>query len=169
MKSASSKPALYIKTGQDLALSSQALLEILKSVLDKGRPFRFRVRGFSMSPLIKDGDVLTISPPSEHEFHNGDVVLFEEELERRPIVHRIVHGQGDMFLVKGDNLGEADGYIHRKSILGTVTCVERRGRKIRIGLGKERRLLALMSRKKIVTALLVIPRFILRLFRRSAR
>ena len=46
-----------------LSLSGEALIELMRAVLARGLPFRFAARGFSMAPFIRDGDVISVSPP----------------------------------------------------------------------------------------------------------
>ena len=70
------KPALHNRAGGILSLSGPALLDLLRAVLDKRVPFRFTARGFSMSPFIKDGDVVTVSPCAPGAIHYGDVIAF---------------------------------------------------------------------------------------------
>ena len=60
MKSQRNKPAIYSKKTEGLSLSGYVLIELMKAVLEKNVPFRFRGKGFSMSPFIRDGDVITI-------------------------------------------------------------------------------------------------------------
>ncbi len=70
------KPALFSKKGGELKLSGPDLIELLQAVLDKGVPFRFRAKGFSMTPFIKDGDVITIFPLEGSRPRLGDIVAF---------------------------------------------------------------------------------------------
>jgi signal peptidase I len=144
------KPALVSKRGEELPLSGADLIELLQAVLDKGVPFRFRAKGFSMSPFIKDDDVITVSPLSNDSTRLGDVVAFIRSETKKLVIHRVVGKQGEYFHIKGDNIPDTDELIPEKNILGGVTKVERNGRKIYLGLGPERFLIASLTRRGLL-------------------
>jgi hypothetical protein len=118
------RPELSVRSGSGLELSSKALADLMKSVLARGLPFRFRVRGWSMSPFIRDFDVLTVVP-----------------LGSRPPR-------------TGDNLaGATDAAIPGSQVLGRVKRIERDGKTVRLGLGAERSAVAFLSRKGLLAVL----------------
>ena len=127
-------------------LSGDVLPELLRDILGKDAECRFQAKGHSMSPFIKDGDVVTISPLSGSSPRLGDVVAFNHPEAGKLVIHRIVREKGDFYLVRGENAFEADGYIEKRDILGFVTRVERKGRRVLTGLGPERLLIAFLSR-----------------------
>lgn len=130
-----------------LSLSGKALLDLMQAVHAKGLPFRFRAGGHSMAPFIRDGDVICVSPLASRAPGTGDVVAFIHPETKQLCTHRVLSAPGDTFLLQGDNMPERpDGRIPREAIVGRVTAVERAGRKVRIGLGPERLLLALLIR-----------------------
>ena len=115
----------------------------MREVLEKGAAFQFRARGASMSPFIKDGDVITVTPLIKEKPDVGKVVAFLQPVSGCLLVHRVVRRQGPVFLIQGDNsANQPDGWVDRQDILGCVTRVERDGRRILVGLGPERYLLA---------------------------
>ena len=140
------KPALLVRKGGELALSGESLTELLRAVLDKGRPFRFRALGWSMSPFIKDGDVVTVSPCRGRRLRTGAVVAFIHPETGKTAVHRIVRARGGHLVVKGDNCEAADGRVSPDRILGAVTRIERNGRKMRLGRGPADPIIAILSR-----------------------
>jgi hypothetical protein len=146
LRSSLPKPALYSRPGGVVSLSGPALHELLRAVLDRGLPFRFKALGFSMHPFIRDGDVVTISPQPEGGMYPGDVAAFCLPDRGMLAVHRVVARRGGDYLLRGDNADEADGFIPPVKMLGLVTRVERKGKKVRLGWGPERRLLACLSR-----------------------
>jgi hypothetical protein len=130
-----------------ISLSGKALIELMQAVHAKGRPFRFNAGGHSMAPFIRDGDVISVSPLAAHAPGPGDVVAFIHPETKQLCAHRVLSVKGDSFLIQGDNLPDnPDGAIPYKAIVGQITAVERAGNKVRMGLGPERRLLALLSR-----------------------
>lgn len=79
--------------------------------------------------------------------HVGDVVAFIHPETQLLCLHRVLSVHGDSFFIQGDNMPEKpDGMIPRESIVGRVTGIERAGRRVRLGLGPERLLLAMLSR-----------------------
>jgi signal peptidase I len=99
-----------------------------------------------MSPFIKNGDVLVISPVKETKLHLGDVVLCSQSGNREVVVHRIIGRADGGYITKGDNCFTSDGVSQEPDVHGLVTRVEREGTAKSLGLGPERRLIALLSR-----------------------
>lgn len=160
------KPALFTKKREELSLSSQQLEKLMRGVLGKGACFRFQGKGFSMSPFIKDGDVLTIAPMQGASPRFGDVVVFTHPHTGKLIIHRIIGKKAGSYLTKGDNAPEGDGLISRAAILGRVTKVERNGKYISLGLGPDRFIIAFVIRKGLLPLLNPVWRFV-RFFMRS--
>ena len=157
-----SKPALFVKAGGVLSLSGPGLLDLLQAVLARGVPFRFRAKGFSMSPFIREGDVITVSPLAGRPLGLGEVIAFISPETMRLVVHRVVGRQGDGWILAGDNVRRADGLVELDNLVGRVTSVQRNGRPVRFGLGPERVPIALLSRwgwlTTIVTTMWRLPR-----------
>jgi signal peptidase I len=100
-----------------------------------------------MSPFIKDGDVITVSPVLRSSPGLGDVVAFVQKETGRLLIHRVIGKNGESYLTRGDNAPEGDGFIHEANILGCVTMVKRKKREVFLGLGPEKFLIALLTRK----------------------
>jgi signal peptidase I len=163
------KPGLSSKKGEELSLSRQGLEELLRSVLAKGVCCRFSVKGFSMSPFIRDGDVVTVSPLGSSALGLGDVVVFLSVRGGGPVIHRIVGKCDGSYLLKGDNLPELDGMVTPANILGYIKAVERKGKKISLGLGPERFLIALLTRTGLLSPMLLPFRIAAQLTSRGLR
>ena len=144
---------MFTSTGGEFSLSGKALLELLGAVLEKGMPFRFMARGVSMRPFIKNGDVITITPLSGAPLSVGDVAIFLCPDTGKAMVHRVVGKQGDSFLMKGDNSPCPDGLIPKSDILGRISKLERNGADISFGLGRERFLIAALSKTGLLPVL----------------
>lgn len=138
---------------QTLPLSAPALKELLQSVIQKGFPFRFKAGGFSMSPFIKDGDILTVSPLGEVPPRIGDVVIFIHPVNQNVVVHRVVAKRENAYLVKGDNTIELDRPLPPDCILGRLDRLERNGKGVILGLGPERILIAFLTRSNFLRSL----------------
>lgn len=140
------KAAALVRRRGDLALSGDSLTALLRDVLAKGKAFRFRAKGSSMSPFVKDGDIITVSPLRGREPRTGEIAAFLHPKTGRVAVHRIVRTAGGLFLLRGDNSLDADGALHRERILGIVTEVLREGKRIRGVHGRFAPAIAFLSR-----------------------
>jgi hypothetical protein len=140
------KPSALVRTHGELSLSGAALTELLIAVLAKDKAFRFRATGWSMSPFVRDGDVITVSPLGGRRPRTGEIAAFLNPPTGRVAVHRIVRAGPDGYLVRGDNTDVADGILPAGRILGVVTEVVREGRKVRVARGRAASLIAWLSR-----------------------
>ncbi len=133
--------------------SSQCSLfaSLLQTILAKGMPASFTAKGFSMAPFIKDGDVLTVVPLQGTSPGLGDVVAFLRPETEKLAIHRVVAGKGHFYCIRGDNSFQVDGFIPKTSILGGVKRVERNGKRVYWGLGPERFLIALLTRRGLLS------------------
>lgn len=102
-----------------------------------------------MNPFIKDGDKVTVILPKRSP-RIGEVAVVIEPASDKFAVHRIIQKKSGGFILKGDNTRETDGFIPDKNLLGIVTKVERNRRQIKLGLGLEKTLIAVLSRKNIL-------------------
>jgi hypothetical protein len=130
-------------------VTGSVFIELMQAVLSKGRAFRFEAAGISMTPFIRDKDVLTIAPVSSKAVGIGDVVAYRVRQPRgeRLVVHRLVGRQGRHYLIQGDLAANLITNTARKSdLLGRVVLIERCGKRVRFGLGPERYLIAALSR-----------------------
>ena len=167
MTSQRAKPALLIKKQEELSLSGAAFVTLLRAVLEKGVAFRFQATGFSMSPFIRNGDVLTVSPLSGRP-RLGDVVAFVKQETGGLAIHRVVATSAGGCIIRGDNSFRDDGFVPEADILGCITKVERSGKKILLGLGPERYLIGFLARKGLLIPLfLLVPRRLKTLLRRT--
>jgi len=132
---------------EDLYLSNDALLSLMTAVLEKGLPFRFRARGWSMAPFIKDGDVINVSPLKDRKPGLGDVIAFTHPIKNRVIVHRIIGKKNSDLITHGDSVDDnSHDVIPLENLLGQVVEVNRNGKKVWSGLGVERYFIAGLSR-----------------------
>ena len=145
----------YSVQPDELVLSSDVLVDLMRQVLSRGMPFRFHARGGSMVPFILDGDAVCVAPFGKRGPGFGEVVVFLHPQTGHLVVHRVVGKHGQACLIQGDNIaGDPDGLIPIKNLLGRVTRVERNGRQIWLGLGPERYLIALSSRSGLLIPVL---------------
>ncbi|MCM8796976.1 MAG: S26 family signal peptidase [Candidatus Omnitrophica bacterium] len=150
----------FIIEGREFTLNRRVLIELLEASLAKGVPLRFIVRGFSMSPFIKDGDIITVSNLNKKSLIPGIIVIFKRAYASGLAVHRIVARKKGSYLIKGDNLFNADGWVSQENIIGYVAQVERKGKKVLWGIKRGGHLVALMSRARLLGYLLYLWRLI---------
>lgn len=158
MKLKETEPEFYITKGEELSLSGKDLAGLIQDVIDKGNSFRFKVKGFSMSPFIKDNDVLTISPLVNSVIGFGKAAAFIHPETGKMVVHRVVGKNRTCYLIKGDNIIKPDALISEKNTMGYVTRIERNDKNVFFGLGPERFLIAFLSRWSLLFPLLLFLR-----------
>jgi len=140
---------------REINLSGGHLAGLMQAVLEKNACFRFKARGHSMAPFIRDGDVITLAPAGGRRVGVGDVVAVVNGTAGSVIVHRIVGKKGGAFVVKGDNCRKPDGVFTAEQILGVARVVERNGRTAWFASGPEKRLVAVLSRTGILNRILL--------------
>ncbi|MBI2440282.1 MAG: S24/S26 family peptidase [Lentisphaerae bacterium] len=140
--------------------------DLLSATLERNLPCRFRARGFSMAPVIRDGDVIMVCPITSRPPQLGDVIAFRHPATQALRVHRIIASRRDGYLLRGDSAQQADGLIRAEQVLGLVTQVEHNGARKRFGFGRERLLLALLSRLGLLSLARLSVGFLWRSFRR---
>jgi len=113
---------------EGIALTAPVIMELIEAVHEKGASFRFQAPGRSMTPAIRDNDLITISPLGGLIPRRGDVIAFRHPERPQMLVHRVLHAKEKKYYVKGDNCPTADGWVPAENILGLITKVERGGR-----------------------------------------
>ena len=123
----------------------------MREVLAKGATFQFCATGWSMTPFIKDGDLISVAPLTNERVAIGSIVAYIQPATGHLIVHRVIGRQRATYLIQGDNtIARHDDVVQLKDILGRVTRVERKGRRVPLGLGPERWLVAMLSRNGLL-------------------
>jgi signal peptidase I len=155
LKSQEFEPAPFVKYDKEGTVSMPVVIGLLQAMLDKGKPFRFEATGGSMSPFVRDGDVITVSPLSDTPPRLGDVVVFIRPESGKLVVHRVVGKRDGSYLIRGDNAPDSADLVPRANVLGRVTRVERGGKRVHLGLGPERYLIAFLTRRELLWPLLL--------------
>lgn len=155
----------YFRDEREIALYSPHLIELIRAVHEKSKSFRFKAKGFSMSPFVKDGDVLTIDKHND-SYNFGDLAAFVRPCVQKLVVHRIVGKKNNLYLLKGDNIFKNDGFVPFSNMLGKVVKVDRGGRNILFGVENVCGPIAFMSRYNFFPVLFFFPRLLNRLVRR---
>jgi signal peptidase I len=138
----------------ELPLSGADLVDLIRPLLQRGISCRFRAKGSSMWPFIREGDIITVAPLEKQPPELGEVFAFEHPANGRLTVHRVVSTRNQALLFKGDNTRQPDGSVPTEKLVGRVTRVEREGQNVSVCLGAERRTIAVLSRRPSIIPIL---------------
>jgi len=159
---------IFTESGVNRSIDGESLLFLMQAVLSKGASFRFQARGWSMTPFIRDGDVVTVAPASKVNPSVGRVVAFIQPDSGRLVIHRVIDRQGTAYLIQGDNAsGQPDGLVPAPAILGCVTRVVRSNRRIYLGLGVDGTIIAVLSRNGLIQKIVSRLRALKHLLKKS--
>ncbi len=105
---------------------SKLFEEIIRDLLAQGLNVRFQARGASMSPSIRDGDIVEVTPVIVSKLRKDDIVLAKTNDGFR--LHRIVLADSarDAFITRGDCGLENDPELTGAQILGLAQAKEMR-------------------------------------------
>ncbi len=128
---------------------SRIFPDIVSDLLRDGIKIKFPAPGDSMYPTIRDGDQITVAPIDVASITIGDVILYrhksgvaahrvmdiiERSDENSPGAHKDSQNRSSsetrLFSLRGDAAVSFDEPVSADQILGKVTIVERRGRRI---------------------------------------
>ncbi|WP_069471328.1 signal peptidase I [Candidatus Marithrix sp. Canyon 246] len=84
---------------------------------------QLKLSGHSMTPVIKNGDWLTLKHNS-NDIRVGSIIAYRRE--RKIIVHRVIKIQNDSLITKGDFNCYLDEVVDIKSVIGKVIAVKNR-------------------------------------------
>ena len=116
-------------------LSNDIFFAQVESEIAAGRSVRFKVKGHSMYPLLRNGkDEVTLSPLEKMPAVN-DIVLFR--YRGKHILHRIISIEGDTYTIQGDGIYLSCEYCTCEEIIGVVTHIHKNG-KVSIGTTSKR-------------------------------
>jgi uncharacterized repeat protein (TIGR01451 family) len=109
---------------------SKLFAELARELLAGGSRIRFQARGASMSPAIRDGEIVHVRPAVPWELRRGDLVLIK--VEGRLCLHRLVVAdvKRDVFITRGDCGLQDDPAVSREEVLGVAEAKE-----VRVGRG----------------------------------
>ncbi len=112
----------------DSGADSRLFEDFTRELLKHGTDVRFRTRGASMSPAIRDGEIVQITPVIVSKLRKDDIVLAKSKYGFR--LHRIVYTDhaNDVFVTRGDCGQQDDPALKGSQILGLA-----RAKEVRIG------------------------------------
>ena len=112
----------------DRGSDSKLFEDVVRELLEQGLSARFQARGASMSPAIRNGEVVEVTPVIVSKLRKDDIVLAKSKDGFR--LHRIVHADHarDVFLTRGDCGQQNDPVLRGAQILGLA-----RAKGVRVG------------------------------------
>jgi hypothetical protein len=146
MESEQLKQEFSLVAEKDISLLAKELVALMRAAFARGAYFQMRVKGYSMNPFIKEGDMVTISGPRSFSDTFGRIAAFSSGEGDNLFIHRIVGKKEGFYLEKGDNSFGSARIVAVENILGYVVKVERQDNDVSFGLGKERLIIASLSR-----------------------
>lgn len=107
---------------------SKIFEDLVRPMLAAGISIRFQARGASMSPAIRDQEIVRVMPVIAAKLRKDDIVLAKSENGFR--LHRIVFADpaSDVFITRGDCGQQNDPTLQAGQILGLAWAKE-----VRIG------------------------------------
>src|ERR1700719_3520790 len=108
----------------DSGSDSKLFGDLSRELLQQGLCVRFQARGASMSPAIRDGEVVHVTPVIVSKLRKDDIVLTRSKNGFR--LHRIVFAEPakDEFVTRGDCGQENDPMLKGAQILGLAQAKE---------------------------------------------
>lgn len=113
---------------------------LIKEFLVLGHAVRFRAKGTSMIPTIRDGEFITVCPVKPSDIRLHDIILYQSNTSLT--AHRVIRQQratpNVVFITRGDASGSCDSPVESDQVFGKVICVDRNGRSIRLDSRRSR-------------------------------
>jgi signal peptidase I len=96
--------------------------------LPRKKTLRFKIRGWSMHPLIRPGDTVDIASADAGELARGDIVLFRVD-SGNFIMHRVIHtDKNGLIATNGDSMHGSDEPITGEQVFGKLIRIEHDGK-----------------------------------------
>ena len=105
-------------------LSNDLFFAWVEAEIAEGNPVRFRLKGQSMFPLLRNGrDIVVLYPCRQEELRPMDVVLFR--YRGTHVLHRILRREGERLLIQGDGSYVAREECTVADVVGIVRTIIR--------------------------------------------
>jgi len=122
--------------GHGVDLGTPDFLDQARQLLSKSVPIEIKMSGNTMSPVIEDGDLITVEPIQEGALRPGDIILYNS-LRDTAVIHRVVRVEkGDSadrsVITRGDAATQNDLAVPFHRVLGKVKVIERAGEQISV-------------------------------------
>lgn len=95
------------------------LRELVETLLEDDHRLVFRMKGYSMFPLLRPGDKGVVEKCDPRDLRRGDIIVFY--LRGMLVAHRMMQRRGDGFLAKGDNNPGFDPLVNPSELVGRLS------------------------------------------------
>ncbi len=113
--------------------TTNQILDFVEALLDENHTLGFRMKGYSMFPTLKEGDLGRVIKCSADELTIGDLIVFK--LNDKLVAHRlidIVHQNNQqVFVAKGDHNLHKDPPFTANELVGKISSIQRKKRIIK--------------------------------------
>ena len=97
--------------------------ELLEKIIETEGSFSVTVRGDSMSPEVREGDLVTVEKADVRMLRAGDIILCRSRAFGF-LVHRVIWTKGKI-ITMGDNLTMSDGALGEGDLIGRIVAIRR--------------------------------------------
>lgn len=104
-------------------LSNDQFFAWVEAEIAEGNPVRFRLKGQSMFPLLRNERDVVVLHPCKEELRPMDVVLFR--YRGMHVLHRIIRREGDKLWLQGDGSYVAREECTTADVVGVVRAIIR--------------------------------------------
>ncbi len=113
---------------------NKQLLDFAEELLEDNHQLSFSMRGNSMYPALKSGDVGIVEKCSITDIQIGDIIVFKQngELVAHRLVKIIVNDGTHLLVAKGDKNMHPDKPFAIEALIGKVCSFQRRNKKKRL-------------------------------------
>ena len=122
------------------------LHDLVETLLDDNHALSFSMKGFSMYPALRPGDIGTVEKCTSAQIKVGDIVVFK--LNKILVAHRlidiVIQDDGNLFIAKGDKNCHKDQAFTSDDLLGKLSSFRRKNNEMKID-SLSMRLLAFLS------------------------
>ena len=103
-------------------MPNNTFFALVEEEIENGKSVRFRLKGNSMFPLLRNGKdtVILEKCPTDH-LKPMDVVLFR--YRGNHVLHRIIKRNGNKLLIQGDGAIQVMEQCNVKDVVGKVTSI----------------------------------------------
>jgi len=138
-----------------VTLTGTEFVELSAEVLGKGGCLRFEARGTSMSPFIRDRDILIVQPADIAFVGAGDVAFYRTT-GGRVVAHRVVAAKTiagrPVLIARGDSDSGPGEPVEAEQLLGKITGIVRNGKACRLDGSFERAAVSTWTRLRHLRA-----------------
>jgi len=147
------------------------IFEFTADLLDASLDVKLKASGFSMYPLIKPGDIITVRRAVIEELQPGAIIVFKRE--GNWIAHRIkkitTEGNKRIFITKGDSNFKSDAPVPEEIITGRIVSISRDGNEFNTGEKNKRNNRSVFSNTWLAVAMIKLRLGFVRLTKKGLK